>query len=75
MPALRDAWARQLTVWEEIPGPFQAFVPDDPLPFLIYSPPDTRGDCKVEARLTLLSNRGISVLKNAADGVRVSAWL
>lgn len=76
MPSLTDAWARQLTAWEEIPGPFRPFVPADrPLPYLIYSPPDAWGSRRVNARLTMLSDRGISVLETTTDGVRVSTWL
>ncbi|HML34733.1 MULTISPECIES: hypothetical protein [Sporomusa] len=76
MLSLTDVWARQLIAWEEIPGLFRPFVPADRLPpYLIYSPPDGWGSCKVNARLTMLCDKKISVLENTVDGVQVSEWL
>jgi len=76
MPSPTDAWARQVTAWGEIPEPFRPFVDaDQSLPYIIYSPPDAWGSRKVNARLTLLSDRGIRVLENTAGGVRASEWV
>lgn len=76
MPSLTDAWARQVTYREEFPEPFWPFIDfDRPLPYLIYSPPDAWGNRKVNARLTVLSEQGVTVLENTPDGVRSSEWL
>ena len=76
MTSLSDAWARQLTEWKDIPGPFRPFVSADrPLPYLVYSPPDAWISRTVNARLTMLSDQEISVLENTTNGVRASVWL
>lgn len=76
MPSLTAAWARQIIAWEELPGPFRPFVSrNQPLPYLIYSPPDIWGNRKVNARLTMLSEQDITVLENRPDGVEGSRWL
>lgn len=74
--SLTDTWARKIAVWEEIPVVFRPLIPADrPLPYLIYSPPDAWGSRKVNARLTILSGQGITVLEDSAGRVEESGWL
>ena len=75
MPSLTEACSRHVTAWEAIPEPFQPFIQDDrALPYLIYSPSDTWGRHKVNARLTMLSDQGVSILESTSGGVRVRKW-
>ncbi|VBB09761.1 Hypothetical protein LUCI_5059 [Lucifera butyrica] len=70
MPSDTDAWARKVTSPDQIPAVFREFVPAlEPFPHIVYSPPDSWGSYRTNAKLTCLTDGAIYFLEKTKTGV------
>lgn len=75
MPSTTSYWARPIQSFEEIPNAFKEFLPQSELfPYIIYSPPDSWGEKKTNAKLTCMYQDKVVVLEVIRNEVNTTCY-
>ena len=70
MASITSSWARRVTSYDAIPEIFREFIPiEGQFPYIIYSPPDSWGKRKTNAKLIALYEDRILVLEKTKEEV------